>query len=157
MSTSTPAAAPAETALPPATMLYLIKQVELAVRSRLDELTAAHGITTIQYTALTVLRRHPGLIAAQLARMSFVRAQSMTQLLGALESRGLVRRVPDPASRRQMRILLTDAANELLDRMYVKAVEIEQEMTAGLSPAEVTQLGTMLQSCRAALADSAAR
>ncbi len=149
--------ASATTEAPPATMLYLIKQVELAVRSRLDELTAAHGITTIQYTALTALERHPGLIAAQLARMSFVRAQSMTQLLDALESRGLVRRVPDPSSRRQMRISLTDAAAELLDRMREPAAEIEREMTSALSPADVISLGEMLQSCRAGLASGAGR
>lgn len=157
MPDSAPSAATATTEVPPVTMLFLIKQVELAVRSRLDELTAAHGITTIQYTALTVLERHAGLIAAQLARMSFVRPQSMTQLLDGLESRGLVRRVPDPSSRRQMQISLTDAACELLDRMRVPVVEIEQDMTSRLSSADVQVLDGMLQSCRLALADSATR
>ncbi|WP_082487397.1 MarR family winged helix-turn-helix transcriptional regulator [Leifsonia sp. Root112D2] len=155
MPDSAPSAATVTTEVPPVTMLFLIKQVELAARSRLDQLSAAHGITTIQYTALTVLERHTGLIAAQLARMSFVRPQSMTQLLDALESRGLVRRVPDPSSRRQMQISLTDAARELLDRMRVAAVEIEQDMTSRLSSADVQLLGGMLQSCRLALADSA--
>lgn len=139
------------TGAPPVTLLYLIKQVELAVRSRLDDVTAEFGVTTVQYTALTVLERHPGLIAAQLARMSFVRAQSMTQLLDALSSRGLVERVRDPASRRQLRIFLTDAGHDLLDRMRGPAAEIEAEMTEALSSEDVGALGGMLASCRAAL------
>ncbi|MEQ6898042.1 MarR family transcriptional regulator [Microbacterium sp. KR10-403] len=147
----------ATTAAPPVTLLYLIKQVELAVRSRLDQLAAAHGITTIQYTALTVLERHPGAIAAQLARTSFVRAQSMTQLLDALERRGLIERRPDPSSRRQLRIFLTPAGQELLDRMRDPAAEIERDMTAMLDSGDVDALSAMLQSCRVALADAAAR
>lgn len=149
--------ATAATDAPPVTLLYLIKQVELAVRSRLDELAAEHGITTIQYTALTVLERHPGLIAAQLARVSFVRAQSMTQLLDALERRGLVERVPDPSSRRQLRIFLTDDAHALLDRMREPADEIERDMTASLGERDAEALSGMLQACRIALAGAAAR
>ncbi|WP_417564666.1 MarR family winged helix-turn-helix transcriptional regulator [Microbacterium sp.] len=156
MPDSARSAATTVTEAPAVTILYLIKQVELAVRSRLDKLAAAHGITAIQYTALTVLERHPGLIAAQLARMSFVRAQSMTQLLDVLESRGLVRREPDPSSRRQQRISLTDAALELLQRMRGPAAEIEQDMTAALSQPDVESLRSMLQSCRIELAGGAA-
>lgn len=147
----------AATDAPPVTLLYLIKQVELAVRSRLDELTAEHGVTAIQYTALTVLERHPGLIAARLARMSFVRAQSMTQLLDALERRGLVERVPDPASRRQLRIFLTDEAHVLLDRMREPVAAIEQDMTAMLEDGDADRLSAMLQACRSALAGAAVR
>ncbi|WP_308492063.1 MarR family winged helix-turn-helix transcriptional regulator [Microbacterium terrisoli] len=140
---------------PPVTLLYLIKQVELAVRSRLDELATAHGITTIQYTALTVLERHPGVIAAQLARTSFVRAQSMTQLLDALERRGLVERVPDPSSRRQQRIFLTPAAHDLLDEMRQPAADIEHEMTAALTGDDVELLRELLHACRVTLAAAA--
>ena len=58
------------------TLLYLVKRVELAVRSRLDEVLRPGGLTTLQYTALTVLQRHPAsLTSAQLARNSFVTAQ----------------------------------------------------------------------------------
>ena len=42
------------------TLLYLIKQVELAVKQALDDVVATADLTTLQYTALTVLERHPG-------------------------------------------------------------------------------------------------
>ena len=38
-------------------LLYLVKQVELAIRSRLDDLLRPHDLTTATYTALTVLQR----------------------------------------------------------------------------------------------------
>jgi hypothetical protein len=63
----------ATTASPEITLLYLIKQLELAVRSHLDETVRDAGLTALQYTALTVLERHPELTSAQLARNSFVR------------------------------------------------------------------------------------
>src|ERR671923_2092617 len=95
-------------------LLYMVKQVELVVRAHLDELVKPAGITALQYTALTVLERHDGLSAAQLARDSFVTAQSMADLVRSLESRGLVRRERNPQSRRELLILLTDAGRELL-------------------------------------------
>ena len=74
------------TAKPETTLLYLLKQVELAVRFRLDELLRPAGLTVLQYTALTVLERHPNLTSAQLARNSFVTAQTMSDMVTALRA-----------------------------------------------------------------------
>ena len=52
----------------PPTLLYLMKQVELSVRAELDAMTRPEGLTALQYTALTVLERHPDLTSAHLAR-----------------------------------------------------------------------------------------
>src|SRR5260370_17502295 len=78
-------------------LLYLVKQVELAVRSHLDALLRPAGLTALQYTALTVLERHPDLSAAQLARNSFVTNQSMADMITALKGRGLLQRPPHQA------------------------------------------------------------
>src|SRR5919205_1191255 len=96
----TMAARPAPDALPagPRTpsLLYAVKQVELAVRAHLDELLRASGTTVLQYTALTVLARRDGLTTAELARNSFVTPQAMGELVTALERRGLVERRGGP-------------------------------------------------------------
>ena len=83
------------------TLLYLIKQVELAVRQALDDVVAAADLTTLQYTALTVLERHPGITSAELARNSFVRAQTMAEMVTYLLGRGLVARERDEKNRKQ--------------------------------------------------------
>jgi DNA-binding MarR family transcriptional regulator len=133
-------------------LLYLVKQVELAVRSRLDDIFRPEGLTALQYTALTVLERHPGLSAAQLARNSFVTAQSMADMIAALEGRGLVERRRDPADRRRLVVVLTSDAHELLDRYRGEVAALEATMLAGLAKAETLALRRILYACHANLA-----
>src|ERR1035438_7738337 len=104
-----------------ATMLYLQKQVELAVRSHLDDLLKPADITALQYTALTVLERHPDLTSAQLARQSFVTT------LGLSYRRALIRRYRG------------------------KVKDLERRMLSGLTGQQVEELRRYLYACRVAL------
>lgn len=123
----------------PPSLLYMVKQVELVVRSHLDELVRPSGITALQYTALTVLERHDGLSAAQLARDSFVTAQSIADLVRSLENRGLVRRERNPRNRRELLILLTDAGRELLAQCAEPVRELEERMVRDLTAHQTEQ------------------
>src|SRR6516162_3138277 len=131
------AAAPAESK---PMLLYLIKQFELAVRARLDSLLRPAGLTALQYSALTVLERHPDLSAAQLARNSFVTNQSMADMITALEGRGLIERHRDQADRRRLVVALTSAGRELLDDYRDQVAALENRMLAGLGSDEISQL-----------------
>jgi DNA-binding MarR family transcriptional regulator len=133
-------------------LLYMIKQVELAARARLDELLRPAGLTALQYTALTVLERHAGMSSAQLARNSFVTAQSMADLIMALENRGLIERHRDRADRRRLVVALTADGRDLLDRYRDEVATLETEMLAGLTGAEVADLRRGMHACRANLA-----
>ncbi|MET7572778.1 MarR family transcriptional regulator [Streptomyces sp. NPDC005492] len=117
----------------PPSLLYMVKQVELVVRSHLDELVKPYGITALQYTALTVLERHDGLSAAQLARDSFVTAQSIADLVRSLEGRGLIRRERNPRNRRELLILLTGEGRELLTDCAEPVRELEERMVRELT------------------------
>lgn len=121
-------------------LLYMVKQVELVVRSHLDELVKPSGITALQYTALTVLERHDGLSAAQLARDSFVTAQSIADLVRSLENRGLVRRERNPRNRRELLILLSDAGRALLAEHEGPVRELEERMVRDLTAHQAQQL-----------------
>jgi DNA-binding MarR family transcriptional regulator len=134
-------------------LLYLVKRVELAVRSHLDNLLRPAGLTALQYTALTVLERHSDLSAAQLARNSFVTAQSMADMITALEGRGLIERHRDRADRRRLAVALTAAGRELLDRYRDPVRALEARMLAGLSDADIRSLRRSLHACHANLAD----
>jgi DNA-binding MarR family transcriptional regulator len=147
----TPAATSAKPA--EATMLYLQKQVELAVRSHLDDLLKPAEITALQYTALTVLERHPGLTSAQLARNSFVTTQSMADMVTTLEARGLIERRRDPADRRRLVIGLTAAGSALIRRYRGKVRDLERRMLSGLTDQQVEELRRYLYACRVALSD----
>lgn len=136
---------------PEITLLYLIKQVELAVRSQLDEAARAQGLTALQYTALTVLERHPELTSAELARNSFVRAQTMAQMITVLDERGLISRQRDPNSHRQYLLSLTAEGQRILDSLREAVHAIERKMVAELSVAQARQLREALHACRVAL------
>ncbi|MGW1777660.1 MarR family winged helix-turn-helix transcriptional regulator [Streptomyces sp. NPDC002143] len=141
--TSNAASTPTPHRAPPS-LLYMVKQVELVVRSHLDELVKPSGITALQYTALTVLERHDGLSAAQLARDSFVTAQSIADLVRSLEGRGLIRRERNPRNRRELLILLTDEGRELLDRHAGPVRELEERMVRALTAHQSEQFRTAL-------------
>jgi len=133
-------------------LMYLVKQVELAVRSHLDDLLRPAGLTALQYTALTVLERHPDLSSAQLARNSFVTAQSMADMITALEGRGLIERHRDRADRRRLVVALTPDGRELLGRYRDQVSGLEAQMLAGLTKTEISGLRRGLHACHANLA-----
>ena len=132
-------------------LLYAVKQVELAVRARLDELLRPHGLTTATYTALTVLERRDGLSTAELARNSFVTPQAMADIVAALEARGLIHRSPDPGHGRRRRTCLTQPGRRLLATVAGEVGALEERMVADLSAEQRAALRTALNSCRAAL------
>lgn len=127
-----------------ASLLYSVKRVELVVRAHLDEVLKPSGITVLQYTALTVLEQHEGLPAAQLARRSFVTAQSMADLVRALEQRGLIVRERNPENRRELLIHLTDAGRQLLAEHADEVLALEQRMVSGLTERQVDQFRSAL-------------
>lgn len=134
-------------------MLYVIKQVELAVRSRLDDLLRPAGLTAGQYTALTVLERRPDLTSAQLARNSFVTTQTMADMVTALCQRGLIERHRHPADRRKLVLDLTSTGRRLLGRYRRKVAALEAEMVASLTARQSVELRKSLLACRAALSE----
>jgi DNA-binding MarR family transcriptional regulator len=136
---------------PPPSLLYIVKQLELATRAHLDALLRPSGITALQYTALTVLARRPAMSSADLARASFVSAQSTADLVGALERHGLIDREVDPDSRRRMIIRLTDRGRAFLAECDPLVEELEGRMLRELDRGQRDALRSYLNSCRRSL------
>ncbi|SEF20054.1 DNA-binding transcriptional regulator, MarR family [Amycolatopsis pretoriensis] len=138
-------------------LLYLVKQLELAVRARLDEVLRPVALTPLQYTALTVLERRSGLATAELARNSFVTDQAMADMVVALERRGLIVREGDPRDRRRRVIGLTGPGQELLDRVRDDVTALEERMVSQLNPRDAARFRAYVVACHAALADRPSR
>lgn len=126
---------------------YLVKRLELAIRAEMDAIVGEHGVTALQYTALSALARHPGLSGAQLARRAFVSPQAGSEMVGILERKGLVSRSPHEANRRVLRISLTPAGEELLAACYPAVDDLEHRMLKRLSDERVAELRDALGSC----------
>jgi DNA-binding MarR family transcriptional regulator len=134
-------------------LLYLVKQLELAVRARLDEVLRPVALTPLQYTALTVLQRRSGLTTAELARNSFVTDQAMADMVVALERRGFIVRQGDPRDRRRRVIRLTGPGEEALDRVGADVAALEQRMVSLLDPRDAARFREFVVTCHSALSD----
>ena len=134
--------------------LYVIKQIELALRPRFMEACAARGISGAQYTALTVLDRHPGITSSDLARRSFVRAQTMATTLDPLIELGFVARVQDPEHGRRILLYLTPRGARAIADLTPLIDALEGEMLDGFSDEERVLFSDFLRKSRHNLTDS---
>jgi DNA-binding MarR family transcriptional regulator len=113
---------------------YVIARLERAIRRAINDRVSRYGLTVLQYTTLSVLGRRGGLSNAQLARRAYMSPQSMSEVIEALEEKGLVERRPHPNHRRVYPASLTSKGRRVLDKCEQEVDEMESEMLAGLSP-----------------------
>jgi DNA-binding MarR family transcriptional regulator len=130
---------------------YLVKRVERALRTRLDAALEPLGVTTTEYTALSVLARRSGLSSAQLARRSFVSDQAMNQVVMVLERNGWIERSPDPRHARILRAKLTRAGRSILAACDRETAPIERRLLEGLSSDDAKRLREILEICATSL------
>jgi DNA-binding MarR family transcriptional regulator len=85
-----------------------------AMRRRWSESLAPWDLSPHQARALRVVHRHEAARMGTIAAHLRIAPRSVTEVLDALEERGLVRRVPDPTDRRAVLVELTDRGRALL-------------------------------------------
>jgi DNA-binding MarR family transcriptional regulator len=115
---------------------YVIARLERAVRAAINERVRPYGLTTLQYTTLSVLGRRGGLSNAQLARRSYMTPQSMSEVIEALETKGLIKRDQHPNHRRVFPATLTATGLKVLEACDETVEAMEEDMLSDLSPAE---------------------
>jgi DNA-binding MarR family transcriptional regulator len=130
----------------------LLRQAFQALRTAMQEPLAGLGITTPQYSVLSVADAQPGLSGAELARNSMLTAQSTNEIVVLLERGGLLERRPDRRDGRLRRIYVTDPGRVLLAHARPAVHAVEDRMTAHLSSEQLQQLRTWLVLCARNLA-----
>jgi DNA-binding MarR family transcriptional regulator len=76
---------------------------------------AGWDVTPSQMRALRVLAHHDGIRGSALAQRLHIAPRSATEVVDALEEKGLVRRSPDPTDRRATLVSLTEEGERLGD------------------------------------------
>jgi DNA-binding MarR family transcriptional regulator len=131
---------------------YVIARLERAVRAAINERVRPYGLTTLQYTTLSVLgRRGEPLSNAQLARRAYMTPQAMSEVLEALERKQLIQRSPHPNHRRVFPASLTAKGRRVLAACDDAVEEMEEEMLRELSPSARDAFAEALKSCVRAL------
>ena len=131
---------------------YVIARLERAIRTQINKRLGPHGLTTLQYTTLSVLgSRGQPLSNAQLARRAYMTPQAMIEVLNALEHKGLIRRDAHPNHRRVYPASLTDDGRRVLATCDTLVEAMEEEMLAELDAAQREQFAEWLKECVRAL------
>ena len=111
-------------------LIYVVGRVHQGIRREMRTRLAEIGLSVQEYTTLSVLGARPGLSNAQLARRSLVTPQSMIEILGRLERRGLAVRQVDPRHARILRATLTAKGRELLEIADPAVAAVQEQMLA---------------------------
>lgn len=116
--------------------------VALARRLRQSDRTV--GETWTGLMALGAIQRAEGkATATQVALELELRSSNLAQLLGTLDKRGLIKRTPDSADKRKVRLSLTSEGLALVQQTRAKRDSwLADAMRACLSPEEQAQLIT---------------
>jgi DNA-binding MarR family transcriptional regulator len=113
---------------------YAVARLHQRVFAGITERVAPYGLTTLQFTTLSVLSRHGApLSTSQLARRAFMTPQSMSEVIHALERKGLIKRDPHPNHRRTLPATLTAKGRRVLAACEESVSEFEYSMLDGFS------------------------
>ncbi len=113
---------------------YAVARLHQRLFASISERVAPYGLTTLQFTTLSVLSRHGApLSTSQLARRAFMTPQSMSEVIHALERNGLIKRNPHPNHRRTLPATITAKGRRVLAACDEAVSEFEDSMLAGFS------------------------
>jgi DNA-binding MarR family transcriptional regulator len=131
-----------------------IARIAALVDQSMDRVFEPFGLTSADFVVLAALRRSGKpyrLTPTALSRSMMVSSGGTTKRLDRLESRGLVRRDPDPTDRRGTLVTLTDAGRSAIDEVETKNVENEKRLLAPLTRTERVTLTQLLRELLLAL------
>ncbi|GAA2617003.1 MarR family transcriptional regulator [Paractinoplanes durhamensis] len=113
------------------------------VNAAYSENSREYGFSPQQGQLLCILRSQPyGM--GELGAVLGLAKSSVTGLVDRLERGGLVRREPDPADSRAVRVALTARGGKIADQFYTETRERILGLAAGLTDAERETLAALL-------------
>jgi DNA-binding MarR family transcriptional regulator len=130
------------------TLSEAFRSVARQLRDTSQETLAPWDITPSHWRALRVLTRHPVLRMSELSDHLRIAARSTTEVVDALETRGLVERRPDPDDRRATLVEMTEHGASILDAIRAaRGTEAERAFDR-LSQTDRAHLGRILRKLR---------
>ena len=125
-----------------------LASVSRTVSRAFDEILAEAGGSLPVWLVLISLKSGTRASQRELAGAVGIQGATLTHHLNTMESAGLVTRRRDPANRRLHLVELTPAGDALFVRLRDAATAFDRRLRAGLTEAEVSQLGALLTRLR---------
>lgn len=124
---------------------FLMHQVVLSMRRRIEQAMAEHDLTAAQWGPLWLLRREGPRTMQEVARELDVDTGATTRLVARLVAKGLIRRTRLPSDRRVVRLSLTPAGDALAAKAPAVLAKLNNEYLQGFSEAEWHTLQSLLR------------
>ena len=118
------------------------------LRETSQEILAPWDITPAHLRALRILSRHGTMRLSALSDRLHIAPRSATEVVDALESRGLVRRRPDPDDRRATLVALTEQGTSVLDAIRTARGTEAERIFDRLSQKDRAHLARILRKLR---------
>jgi MarR family 2-MHQ and catechol resistance regulon transcriptional repressor len=112
------------------------------------------GLTPAQFDILATLGNTPGMSCRELGEKTLITKGTLTGVLDRMESRGLVRRRPSDADRRQVFVSLTAAGTRMFGRVFPAHADHVKRAFEILSAEELALTRELLLRLRDALRDA---
>jgi DNA-binding MarR family transcriptional regulator len=130
------------------TLSEAFRSVARQLRNTSQEFLAPWDITPSQLRALRVLTRHGVIRLSELSDSLHIAARSTTEVVDALEARGLVERRPDPGDRRATLVEVTEHGASVLDAIRVASGTEAERAFDRLSQTDRAHLARILRKLR---------
>ena len=118
------------------------------LRGASQETLAPWDITPAHLRAMRALGHHGSMRLSDLSGRLHIAPRSATEVVDALESRGLVRRRPDPGDRRATLVEMTEHGAEVMTAIRAARGNDAERAFGRLSPADRTELARILGQLR---------
>jgi DNA-binding MarR family transcriptional regulator len=97
-------------------LCFAVYSANLAFGRAYKPILDALGLTYTQYIAMVALSEEDGQTVSALGEKLFLESNTLTPILKKLEQAGYITRLRDPADERQVRVSLTSAGRNLLEK-----------------------------------------
>jgi len=124
---------------------YNARRAALVIIAEFMERMAVYELRTVDFSVLSLITHNPGITSKQLCNTLGIQAPNLVSMVNALEQRDLIKRLPHPNDGRAMGLHLTDLGEQMIRRAEKTAAELEQHVTAKLSPQERKTLLALLK------------
>ena len=121
-------------------VLLQFRMVFGAVRSHFQKVERTVGLGGAQVWALSVIATQPGLGVGQLASALNIRQPTASNMLKALQTRGLVTTQKSDSDRRMLRVFITPEGQALLDAVPGPAMGVLPSALKSLPPEALQRL-----------------
>lgn len=129
---------------------FVVTDVARLFRAEFDRRIgeAGIGVTPGEGRTLTHAARAGAVRQTVLAERMGIEAMTLSGYLDRLEARGLVERRPDPSDRRAKLVVLTDKADDVLERVQTVAAALREDVSRAVGVADWAALNTSLRTIR---------